>query len=206
MVENVSLPSAFPHRDPAPCAGVHQTRVGQGEQLRLQRVVQLRAEIGGRPAERRPQIRTADVAYEQGVSSQDGVRLGGVAIEVEHCNRDGLGRMSRCLERLQPHASKFDTVAIMKGGEPIFGLRDRTQIDHGADAIAQLKMTRDEVSVQVRQQDVLDRQAALCGEREVLVDVPLRIHDGRDLSRLVTDQLRRVGEAPKIELFEEHRS
>jgi hypothetical protein len=58
--------------------------------------------------------------------------------------------------------------------------------------------------VQVRQQNVLDRKTVLGGEREVLIDVALRVHDGGDSGLLVGDQIRRVGEAAEVELLEDH--
>ena len=42
-------------------------------------------------------------------------------------------------------------------------------------------------------------------ERQVLVDVALRIDDGRRPRLLVADQVRRVREAIQIELFQDHR-
>ena len=112
--------------------------------------------------------------------------------------------MPRSLERLKPHTSELDAVAVVQGRERILGLGGRAQVDRRAGTIAQLEMTRDEVGVQVGQQDVFDREAVLRRKGEVLVDIPLGIDDGRDMGELVTDQVRRVGEAPEIELLENH--
>ena len=71
-------------------------------------------------------------------------------------------------------------VAVGERRERVLGLRRRAEIDRGADAIAQLEMAGDEVGVEVRQEDVRDAQAVLVGEREVLVDVALRIDDRGD--------------------------
>ena len=56
-------------------------------------------------------------------------------------------------------------------------------------------MAGDEVGVEVRQEDVRDAQAVLRGEREVLIDVALRIDDGRECRLLVADEIRRVRQA-----------
>ena len=68
----------------APCRTASRRRArdrrgsasGSGSSLVAERVVEQAAEIGGRPAERRAQIGTADVADKQRVAGQHGVRLG----------------------------------------------------------------------------------------------------------------------------------
>ena len=67
-------------------------------------------------------------------------------------------------------------------------LRRGAEIDRRAGAIAQLEVTGDEVGVEVREEDVRDPQAVLGGEREVLIDVALRIDDGRRVRLLVADR------------------
>ena len=59
--------------------------------------------------------------------------------------------------------------------------------------------------MKVGEEDVRDAQAVLGGEREVLLDVALRIDDRRGLRLLVADQIGRVREAIQIELLEDHR-
>ena len=70
--------------------------------------------------------------------------------------------------------------------------------------LVQLEVSGDEVGVKVREDDVTDRQSAFSGERYVLIDVTLRIDDGRCRRRLVADQIRRVREAVEIELVKNH--
>ena len=62
-------------------------------------------------------------------------------------------------------------------------LRCGAQIDRGAGAVAQLEVPGDEIGVKVREEDVRDPQAVLAGERQVLIDVALRIDDGGRLRR-----------------------
>ena len=65
-------------------------------------------------------------------------------------------------------------------------------------------MTGDEVRVQVGEEDVRDTQAVLRGERQVLLDVALRIDDRGGAGGLVADQVRGMGQAVQIELVEDH--
>src|SRR5207248_4149129 len=85
-----------------------------------------------------------------------------------------------------------------------FGVRGCAEVNLRARPVAQLQMARKEVGVEVRQKDVLDVEPVLAGEREVLVDVALRIDDGCDLRLLVGDEVRRVRKAVQIELLEDH--
>ena len=61
-------------------------------------------------------------------------------------------------------------------------------------------MTGDEVGVEMRQKYVLDRQAMLAGDGEVLLDVALRIDDGGGFCVFVADEIRRMREAVQVEL------
>ena len=64
-------------------------------------------------------------------------------------------------------------------------------------------MPGDEIGVEMGEENVLDRQAMLVGEGEVLIDVSLRIDDGGGAILLIADEIRGVGQAGKIELFED---
>src|ERR1700736_3211656 len=65
-------------------------------------------------------------------------------------------------------------------------------------------MTRDEIGVQVRQEDVCDAKAVRFREGQILIDVALRIYHGGDACLLVADEIRGVGEAVQIKLMEDH--
>ena len=206
MVDTVSLLKRLAAQRPGAVRRVDGGGVGKRQQLVAQRVVQQAAEVVRRPPERHAQIGTADVADEQRVAGQDGLRLGGAAIGIVDDQRDRLGRVTRRLERLQPHPAEIDDVAVVERRERVLRLRGRAQIDRRAGAIAQLEVAGNEVGVEVREEDVLDPQAMLGGEREVLIDVTLRVDDGRRARLLVADQIRGVREAIQIELLEDHRS
>ena len=65
-------------------------------------------------------------------------------------------------------------------------------------------MSREEVGVEVGEEDVADLQPVLRRIVEVGVDVALRIDDGGGAARLIADQVRRVGEAIQVVLLEDH--
>ena len=61
------------------------------------------------------------------------------------------------------------------------------------------------VGVKVREEPRARSQAVLGGEREVLVDVALRVDDRSDVRVFVADQIGRMRQAIEIELFQDHR-
>jgi hypothetical protein len=82
------------------------------------------------------------------------------------------------LERLQAHSTKIDDVLVVEGDERVLRSCRRTQVDLCTGAIAKLDVAGNEVGMEVRQEDVLDSQTMLGGEREVLFHVTLRVDDG----------------------------
>ena len=65
-------------------------------------------------------------------------------------------------------------------------------------------MASDKIGVEMGQKDVLDLQGVLTSERQVDVDIALRIDDRSDPSDFVTDQVGGMGEAIQIKLLENH--
>ena len=112
--------------------------------------------------------------------------------------------MSGCFERSQPHGAELDAVAVSEWREGVLGLRGAPEVNRRATLLLQLEMARDEVRVEVREDDVADRQAVFSGERHVLIDVTLRIDDGSCRRLLVANQIRRMSEAIQVELVEDH--
>ena len=80
----------------------------------------------------------------------------------------------------------------------------RPSLDRRAGAVPKLQVSRDEIRVKMREQDVANLQAVAVRFLEVHIDVPPRIDDGRRARLLVTDEIRRLREAAEIELFEDH--
>jgi hypothetical protein len=203
MVDTVSLLIAFPQSEPAPCAGSTELASGscssffvsESHSGRRGRPRTSRAPRGGRPA---------DIADKQRVAGEDGVRVRLAAIAIEDQDGDRLRCVSRGLERLQPYGAELDAIAVGQRRERVFRFGRGAQIDGGADAIPQLEMTRDEIGMKVRQQHVRDPQVVLARERQILIDVALRIDDGSNLRALVADEIRRVRKAIQVELVENH--
>lgn len=204
MVVNVSFPSALAAERSGAVGGIDEAAVRQREQLAMNRVVEAPAQIVGRPAERRAQVGTSDVADEERVAGEHRVRNRVAGVEVEHEHRDRLGRVPGRLERLEPDTSHLDGVPVAERREGVLGGRRSAQVDRRAGAVAKLEVSRDEVRVQVRQDDVCDPQLVLCGERQVLVDVTLRIDDGSDAGLFIGHDVRSVCEALQVKLLEDH--
>ena len=177
-MDTVSLLSAFPQSEPAPCAGYTRLCVRQRQQLGVQRIEEHAAKFGGRPAQRRAQIGPPHVADEQSVSGEHGMRLRVAGVQVVNDDGDRLRRVARRFQHLQAHAPEFENVAIVKRSKRVPRFRRGAQIDRRAHAIAQLQMPGDEIGVEMRQEYVLDLERVLGGKRDVLVGVPLRVNDG----------------------------
>jgi hypothetical protein len=65
-------------------------------------------------------------------------------------------------------------------------------------------MTRDEIGMKVRQQHVRNPQVVFARERQILIDVALRVDDGSNLRAFVADEIRRVRQAVQVELMQNH--
>ena len=174
---------------------INQRLVGKRQQLVVQRVVKMRAEIVGGPAQRGAQVGAADVADEQRVAGEDGVRFGRVLLQIEHQDRDGLDGVARGFQHLQAQAREVERVAVLHGDEGVFRLGARAEMDGGAATVAQFQMAGDEVGVEVGQKDVADLEAEFLGVGQVLLDVALGIDDdgGRSWPRLPADRRRGPG-------------
>jgi len=77
-------------------------------------------------------------------------------------------------------------------------------MDDRTGPVSQLNVAGDEIGVEMREEHVRDSQAVLVGERDVLIDIPLRIDNGRDAGPFVTDEVGRVGQAVQVKLFQDH--
>jgi hypothetical protein len=77
-------------------------------------------------------------------------------------------------------------------------------VDRRAGRRGQPPVARDVVGMRVGLEDVLDRHAQVPREREVLLDVELRVDDGCDPGIFVADQIRRATEIVVDHLAEQH--
>ena len=121
--------------------------IGKGQQLIAERVVQETAEVGGRPPERYAQIGTADISDKQRIAGQDRLRCADAAIEIVDGEANRLGRVPRCLDRLQSDTPEVDDVAVVERREFVLCSSGRPQVNRRANPIAQLEVAGDEISV-----------------------------------------------------------
>src|ERR1700693_532631 len=110
----------------------------------MQRIVKVGPEIVGCPPERSPQIGAADVTDEQCVSGEDGMRFGGVLLQIEDQDRDGLDGVSGGFEDLQAQSRKVERCAILHWHKSILRLGARTETDGRTTTVSQLQMAGDE--------------------------------------------------------------
>ena len=126
------------------------------------------------------------------------------AIEIEHEQRDGLGREAGRLERFNAHAAEDDRVVIAQGDVRVLGPGFGAETDPRTGPIAELEMPCQEVGVQVGQEHVRDVQPVFAGEHQILLHVALRVDDRRRARSLVAHHVRRVCKTIEIELPENH--
>ena len=183
---------------------IDKAGVREGQQLRVERVEEQSAEIGGGPAESHPKIGAADITDKKGVAGENGEWVGSAAVEIENEKGNGFRRVARSFESLQANAAEFDSAAVAQRSKAVFGLGFGAEIDGGADAVAQFEMTGDEIGMEMREDDMLDLQMMLGGESNVLIDVALGIDNSGDGGLRIADEVGSVREARKIKLFENH--
>ena len=167
-------------------------------------VVEHVGQLVGRDADARQQVGPAHIADEERVAGEGRQRFGRARGEVVDQNRDPLGRVARGLHDLELDVAKLDRVAVLHLDALELRLGPAAEMDRRPGLVAELDVAGDEVGVEVGQEDVLDRVAAGLGVGEVLVDVPLRIDDGRRLRLLVGDHVGGVGEAGEVVLLDLH--
>ena len=100
------------------------------------------------------------------------------------------------------HFPQPDLVAVAHGHVLERRVRASAEVDPGPRPRGELAVAGDEIRVQVRLDDVPDRQPLRRRFLEVDLDVPARVHDGRIAFR--PDHVGGLGETAEIELFEEH--
>ena len=97
--------------------------------------------------------------------------------------------MPRGLEHLELDIAELDRVAILHLDALKLGLGATAEMDRGPRLVAEFDVAGDEIGVEVGEKHVLDRITPRLGIGEVLVDIPLRIDNGRRLRCLVGDHV-----------------
>src|SRR5579872_2926095 len=169
----------------------------------------MRSQVIGGPAERSTQVGTADIADEERVAGEDGVGLSGIFVEIvfrqiENQNRNRLDGVAGRFEHLQAKAGEFERVAVFHGDEFVFRLGARAQMNGRTAAVAQFEVPGDEVGVKVTEKDMTDVQSEFVRVVEVLLNVALWVNYDAGRTGFVSEQVRGVGQATKIILFQEH--
>jgi len=93
--------------------------------------------------------------------------------------------MPRRFQSLDPDRSKSDHAAVADRLEVEFRNRFPAEADRGARAVTQFEVTGDEIGVEVREEDVCDAKVVIRGERQILIDVALRVDNGGGTALLV---------------------
>jgi hypothetical protein len=125
-------------------------------------------------------------------------------VEIEHKQRDGFGGVPRSLKSCHAYASELNGCVIAQRDVSILDRTSGTDADDGTGSIAKLKVTCQEVSVQMREEHMCDPQAVFAGKREILPDIALWVDNCRRTRLLVTDQIRSVRETIQVKLLENH--
>jgi hypothetical protein len=112
--------------------------------------------------------------------------------------------MAGRLERRQPYAAEFDGLAIVEGMEGVLGAGGSSQVDSGARPVAQLKMARQKVSMEMGQKYVCNTEPVFRRIRQVTIYVALGVDNGGNAGGFVADEVRGVGEAIQVELLKNH--
>ncbi len=185
---------------------VDQRLVGKRQELVVERVVEVSAEVAGTPTERSPQVGAADVTNEQSVAGEDGVGFCRVLLEIEYQDRDGLDGMAGSFEHLQAQPREVQGIAVLHWHEGVFRLGAGAEMDGRAATVAQLQVAGDEIGVEVGEENVADLQTKCFGVGQVLLDVALRVDDDGGGTGLVSEQIGCVGQAAQVVLFQNHRN
>jgi hypothetical protein len=94
--------------------------------------------------------------------------------------------------------------AIVDGVVVVLGLRGPVDVDAGAGGGDQPSVAGDVVGVVVGLEHVLDADAEIAREAQILVDVQARVDDRRDARVLVADQLARAAQVVLRDLAKDH--
>jgi len=158
-----------------------------------------------RTAECREQVGAPDVADEERVAGEHGVRCRVARLAHDHADR--LRRVAGSLAEFEFDAAETESLAVAhsldrKLGEPG---RRRTVRNHRAGRRRQLEMAAQKVSVEVRLNHALDAQTVSLRGIQILRHVALRVDHHRAAARRVTHEVRRVRQAREIELLKNQR-
>ena len=146
-----------------------------------------------------------DVAHEEGVAGQHGPRLV-AALGVDQRERRVLGPVARRMDRAHANAPELELPAVLERLVVVVRRGVAVDVDRRAGRGRQPPVAGHVVGVVVRLEDVLDVDAEVAREVQVLLDLELGIDHRHDTRLLVADE---VGRAPEVvvgDLAEDHAS
>jgi hypothetical protein len=149
------------------------------------------------------QIGPRDVAHEQAVARQHGPGLRAPVL-VDQRERRVLGAMARRVQRAHGHVAERELPAVVERLVLVVHPRLAVDVDGRAGRRRQPPVARDVVGVVVRLEDVLDGNAHVAGQPQVLVDVEPGVDHRADPGALVADQVRGAAEVVVDDLTEQH--
>ena len=183
----------------AEVAGPQLGGVGQREQLAVQR-----AEDPARALLLvHGQVGPGDVAHEQAVAGEHRPRLL-AALRVDQRERAVLGAVARRVQRAHAQRAELELPAVVERLVVVVGRRVAVDVDARAGGGDEPAVAGDVVGVVVGLEHVLDADAQVAGQPQVLVDVEPGVDDGGHAGLLVADQVARASEVVVGQLPEDH--
>ena len=128
----------------------------------------------------------------------------GAARGVDERERGVLGPVPGRVDGAHDHAAQRELPAVLERLVLVLGLRERVDVDQRAGRRREPAVARDVVGVVVGLEDVLDRDAEVAREPQVLADVQPRVDHGRDARFVVADEVGGAAEVLVRDLAEDH--
>ena len=172
-------------------SGINERLFGQLSQT-IHRVVEHRGQLVGGDTDRSQQVGPTDIANEQRVAGENGLRFEVALCQVVNQQRDAFGSVTWRLHDFQADVAELDDVAVFDGVEVVLRFGSGSEINVSPGLLSQLDVTGEEVRMEVRQEDVLNLPAICLSVVEVLLNVPLRIDDGRNPRAFISNHVGRV--------------
>ncbi len=181
--------------------GPHLAVVGQAQQLLMQGAEYLARALGLLDRE----VGAGDVADEQAVAGEHRPRLR-AAGGVDQRERGVLRAVARGVQGADHQAAQLELPAVVEGLVLVVGARQAVDVDARARGGDQPAVPGDMVRVVVRLQDMLDGDAPVSRQLEVLVDLEAGIDHRCDPGALISHQVRGASEVVVGDLAEDHRA
>ena len=190
-----------PHSEPPRCPGHTSTVSGSAHELVVERV----EDAAGALLLVDREVGPGDVADEQRVAGEDRPRLVRAGA-VDERERGVLGPVPGRVQRADRERAELELPAVVERLVVVVGLGVAVDVDRRAGRGDEAAVAGDVVGVVVGLEDVLDANAEVAREAQVLVDVELGVDDRGDAGVLVADQVAGAAEVVVGELAEDHQA